>query len=68
MLSRLLNNLHQSPIFHGFYMEKRGPQINHLTFADDIIIFTFGRSKSLELIKNVLVVYEDVWSTYQQEQ
>lgn len=58
VLSRLLNQLHQSPQFHGFYMEKIGPQINHLSFADDTIIFTSGRSKSLELIMKVLSVYE----------
>ncbi|KAK6782057.1 hypothetical protein RDI58_019853 [Solanum bulbocastanum] len=25
MLSRSLNNLQQNPLYHGFYMEKRGP-------------------------------------------
>lgn len=58
VLSRLLNQLHLSSHFHGFYMEKRGPQINHLSFADDTIIFTFGRSRSLELIMKVLFDYE----------
>lgn len=60
MLSRLLNELHHSPTFHGSYMEKMGPQINHLIFAYDIIIFTSRRSKSLELIMKVLSVYEGV--------
>ncbi|KAK6777637.1 hypothetical protein RDI58_024355 [Solanum bulbocastanum] len=58
MLSRSLNNLQQNPLYHGFYMEKRGPQINHLSFADDIIIFTSGRKHSLNLIMQTLATYE----------
>lgn len=60
VLSRLLKNLHQNNNFHRFYLEKRGPKINHLSFVDDIIIFISGRSKSLELIMNVLSIYERV--------
>ncbi|XP_049364529.1 uncharacterized protein LOC125829336 [Solanum verrucosum] len=40
-------------------METRGPQVNHLSFADDIIIFTSGRKKSLELIMHTLNIYEE---------
>ncbi|KAK6791450.1 hypothetical protein RDI58_010531 [Solanum bulbocastanum] len=58
MLSRSLNQLHQNPQYHGFYMEERGPQINHLSFADDIIIFTSGRRQSLKLIMHTLATYE----------
>lgn len=41
-------------------MEKRGPQINHLSFADDIIIFTSGKRASLQLVMNTLSEYEAV--------
>lgn len=41
-------------------MEKRDPQINHLSFPDDVIIFSSGRSKSLELVLKVLAMYEGV--------
>ncbi|XP_055824484.1 uncharacterized protein LOC129893019 [Solanum dulcamara] len=58
VLSRLLNNLHQHPHYHGFFMAKRGPQINHLSFADDIIIFSSGRSQTLQLIMDTLHTYE----------
>lgn len=41
-------------------MEKRGTQINYLSFVDDIIIFLSSRSKTLELIMKVLAVYKGV--------
>ncbi|XP_055802634.1 uncharacterized protein LOC129871697 [Solanum dulcamara] len=58
VLSRLMNNLHQHPQYHGFLMAKKGPQINHLSFADDIIIFSSGRSHTLKLIMETLHTYE----------
>lgn len=40
-------------------MEFRGPRINHLSFADDIIFFVLGRRKeSLQLIMDTLTIYE----------
>ncbi|KAK4707228.1 hypothetical protein R3W88_033200 [Solanum pinnatisectum] len=60
MLSRSLNNLHHNPLYHGFYMERKGPKINHLSFADDIIIFTSERKHSLKLIMHTLATYERV--------
>jgi len=53
-----LNRLFQNPLYHDFHMERRGPQINHLGFADDIIIFTSGRKYSLKLIMHTLATYE----------
>lgn len=41
-------------------MEKRGPHINHLSFEGDVIIFTSGTSRSLELIVKTLSTYERV--------
>ncbi|XP_049399717.1 uncharacterized protein LOC125863742 [Solanum stenotomum] len=60
VLSRSLNRLFQNPLYHGFHMERRGPQINHLSFADDIIIFTSGRKHSLKLIMHTLATYERI--------
>ncbi|XP_055814323.1 uncharacterized protein LOC129883750 [Solanum dulcamara] len=60
VLSRLMNNLHHHPQFHGFYMAKHGPQINHLSFADDIIIFSSGRKQTLNLIMDTLATYERI--------
>ncbi|XP_055814708.1 uncharacterized protein LOC129884436 [Solanum dulcamara] len=58
VLSRLMNKLHHHPQFHGFYMSQKGPQINHLSFADDIIIFASGRKQTLTLIMETLDTYE----------
>lgn len=58
LLSRILNMLNHDQLFHGFCMEKRGPQINYLSFADDIIIFTSGRKTSLRKIIWTLSNYE----------
>ncbi|OIT28452.1 putative ribonuclease h protein, partial [Nicotiana attenuata] len=58
LLSRMLNNLSHDQFFNGFYMEKRGPQITHLSFADDVIIFTSGCRKSLIKIMRILQEYE----------
>ncbi|XP_049359576.1 uncharacterized protein LOC125824269 [Solanum verrucosum] len=59
VLSRSLNRLHNNPEFHGFFMEIRWPQVNYLSFADDIIIFTLGRKKFLKLIMHSLKTYEE---------
>ncbi|XP_015159687.1 uncharacterized protein [Solanum tuberosum] len=58
MLSRMLNHLHQTPIYKGFNMERKGPQINHLNFADDVIIFASSDKDSMKLIIDTLGDYE----------
>ncbi|KAK6782013.1 hypothetical protein RDI58_019809 [Solanum bulbocastanum] len=58
VLSRRLNLIHQNPLYRGFNMEHRGPQINHLSFADDVIIFTSTDRQSLQLIMKTLREYE----------
>ncbi|WMV08067.1 hypothetical protein MTR67_001452 [Solanum verrucosum] len=60
VLSRILNLLHYDPNYKGFQMEIRGPQINHLCFADDVIIFTSRTRASLQLIMKTLGTYEAV--------
>ena len=52
--------LYQNQLYRGFYREGRGPQINHLSFADDIIIFTSTEKSSLQLIMRTIVYYEMV--------
>nr|XP_004237272.1 uncharacterized protein LOC101266714 [Solanum lycopersicum] len=60
VLSRNLNLVHHNHLYRGFSMEKKGPQINHLSFADDIIIFTSTDRRSLNLIMRIIEDYEKV--------
>ncbi|XP_015168633.1 uncharacterized protein [Solanum tuberosum] len=60
VLSRRLNLLYQNPGYKGFQMEIRGPEINHLSFEDDIIIFTSTTRSSLQFIMETLNTYEEV--------
>jgi len=39
-------------------MSKRGPMINHLAYADDIVIFSSGRTKSIKLVMKQIKKYE----------
>ena len=40
MYSGNLNGIHNLQGYHGFFIERRAPQVNHLSFADDTILFT----------------------------
>ena len=41
VLTIMLNNIYNNPVYKGFHMEPKGPQIIHLSFADDVIIFYY---------------------------
>ncbi|XP_055800831.1 uncharacterized protein LOC129870195 [Solanum dulcamara] len=58
VLSRSLNALHQNSQFKGFGMPKWSPKINHLAYADDMIIFTSADVVSLQKIMGILRNYE----------
>lgn len=60
VLPRMMNQLHHHHMYQGFHMEINGPQINHLSFADDVIIFSSVTSSSLQLIMKVLSTYQRV--------
>uniref|UniRef100_A0A1U7VHC3 Uncharacterized protein LOC104213858 n=1 Tax=Nicotiana sylvestris TaxID=4096 RepID=A0A1U7VHC3_NICSY len=57
-LSRGLNTLHTNLYFCGFGMPKWSPKINHLAYADDMIIFSSSDETSLMLIMQVMNAYE----------
>ncbi|XP_016573562.1 uncharacterized protein LOC107871219 isoform X2 [Capsicum annuum] len=59
VLSRLLNNLIHSEHFLPFSMPVRGPVINHLSYADGIVIFTSGNTKSIRMIMKQIHRYGD---------
>lgn len=60
VLARMLNALHNQQQYRGFYMERRGPQVNHLSFTDDVIIFGTNDRISMHLIMKTLANYEKV--------
>lgn len=41
-------------------MEGRGPQVNHISFADDAMLFISERSKTLQPIMQTLKTYDDI--------
>ncbi|XP_019263600.1 PREDICTED: uncharacterized protein LOC109241326 [Nicotiana attenuata] len=57
-LSRGLNALHLNLYFCGFGLPKWSPKINHLTYADDTIIFSSSDATSLRLVMEVIYLYE----------
>ncbi|XP_070043193.1 uncharacterized protein [Nicotiana tomentosiformis] len=58
VLSRSLNSLYRNPNFTPFSMPPNIPRINHLAYADDIVIFYSGGSTSIKLVINVIDNYE----------
>ncbi|XP_031096877.1 uncharacterized protein LOC116001124 [Ipomoea triloba] len=44
----------------GFTQARGGPEINHLSFADDMIVFTTGKGSELRKIMRALEKYESV--------
>ena len=59
VLSRSLNRLQNHLDYYGFIIQIRGPQLNHLSFTDDIILFTSVRCWTLKLLMATLKEYGD---------
>ncbi|XP_060210567.1 uncharacterized protein LOC132637503 [Lycium barbarum] len=58
VLTRSLNKLHEKPRFIGYKIPKWSPQINHLSYADDKILFCSGDGYSLKKMMKRLRKYE----------
>ncbi|KAG5615505.1 hypothetical protein H5410_015329, partial [Solanum commersonii] len=58
----IANDVHAIVVafFQGFYINIQGPLINHLSFAEDTIIFSSGNKASLKLILKTSKSYENV--------
>ncbi|KAG5587705.1 hypothetical protein H5410_048139 [Solanum commersonii] len=53
VLARSLNNLFEDPEYKGYGMPKWSPKINHLSYADDTILFCSGQPSSVrKMMKN----------------
>ncbi|XP_071939807.1 uncharacterized protein [Coffea arabica] len=60
VLLRSLNNLQSHRGFQGFRVPRGCPQVSHLGYADNVLIFSSASMKSLKLVKQVLTDYEAV--------
>lgn len=60
ILSAMLNNLQNRRGFTGFYINRVGPHVNHLAFADDLILFSSGTRKTIKIVMKTLEKYEAI--------
>ncbi|WMV07615.1 hypothetical protein MTR67_001000 [Solanum verrucosum] len=60
VLARSLNQLFKDQKYKGFGLPKWSPVINHLSYADDTILFCSGQSYSMRKMMKVLRDYEQV--------
>jgi len=60
VLTRGLNSLHTDTEFKGYGLPKWSPKINHLSYADDTILFCSGDRGSVIKMMKILRDYEDV--------
>ncbi|WMV59077.1 hypothetical protein MTR67_052462 [Solanum verrucosum] len=60
VFARSLNNLFEDLEYKGYGMPKWNPKINHLSYADDTILFCLGQPFSMRKMIKVLIKYEDV--------
>lgn len=61
VLARSLNKLKEDEKFIGFGMPKWSESINHLSYADDAILFCSGHKGSVKKMMRVLQDYEKVF-------
>ena len=57
-LNRLLQQAARNSSIRGYSLCKNGPRITHLFFADDSLLFCRARMEELQVIQNILLVYE----------
>lgn len=60
VLSRALNKLMDGREFKRFGMPRGSPEINHLAFADDMILLCKDEMRTLQLVGNTLEQYESI--------
>lgn len=60
VLARSFNRLFVDPMFIGYEMPKWSPKINHLSYADDTILFCSTHTGSMKKMINILREYEVV--------
>lgn len=55
-LSRGLNELFHNPRFIPYGTPKWSPELNHLAYADDTILFFYADKKTLQLITSTAII------------
>lgn len=60
MLSRTLNKLNEDERFIGYGLARWRQRINHLSYADDTILFCSANKRSVKMMMSVLREYERV--------
>lgn len=60
LFSQLLIDLQKNRRYRGFYMNNSGPQVSHLTFIDDAILFCNGGKATLQQVLDSLSTYEQI--------
>jgi len=60
VLARNLNHLFMDQDFKGFGVPKWSPEINHMSYANDTILFCSGQPSSMKKMMKVLRGYEKV--------
>lgn len=58
VMERSLNQVFEDSSFVGYDLPKCSSGLNHLAYADDIIIFTFSNDYSIGKIMQILKKYE----------
>lgn len=58
VLSRVLNSLLNKKEFKGFGMPRGSPKVNHLSFANDMIILCKADVRIMQMVANVLEKYK----------
>lgn len=61
VMTRELNNVFNDRSYKGYRMPKWSPPVNHLSYADDTILFWSGDKSSIVKIMKVLSDYEKVY-------
>lgn len=60
VLTKGLNKLHEMSEFKVFGLPKWSPQVNHLVYTDDTILFCSGDKKIVRLMMSILGKYEQM--------
>lgn len=58
VLSRSLNSMGGSPRYNIYYTMSGCPMVTHLTYADDVLLFSAGDKYSVAAVMRHIVAYE----------